>query len=383
MITEVRAINFRSARGVSLELEPIAAFIGEPGTGKSNMLAGIITLLDPEDRLDPNDVRHGTSHATLEATLSNGRVISAEHNDGLPGLIVIPADLRTTDLLLPASRHPDALRCVEIFREELEGAPAPRVALVRALERCAVAVSGVVFVIEEPEMFLTPHGDRYLYRIFRRLAGHGNQVLYTTHSPGLLNVSKLEEIHLVSRDRHGVTAVEHLQPLDADDEFRAACEFDAERSELLFSRVAVLVEGMSEKQALPYVFRSLGHDVDREAISIVDCGGKTNLPLFIEICRRAHIPHVAVFDSDVRGSEKPTGELLRLNRQLRRAAGRDRYVEFNPDFEGILGIRGRNKKPARAVDRIRSLPAAQMPTLLRRIVDLTVAAARPVAPSYS
>ena len=32
-------------------------------------------------------------------------------------------------------------------------------------------------------------------------------MLFTTHAPGLLNVSRLEEIHLVTRDRDGVTAV--------------------------------------------------------------------------------------------------------------------------------------------------------------------------------
>ncbi len=383
MIREVRAANFRTARDVTLELGPIAAFIGEPGTGKSNMLAAIGALLDPDDGLDPDDVRRGEVDASLEATLSDGRVISLEHRDELPGLVMIPADLRSSDLLLPIGDHPDAVRCAEVFRTQLEEAPAPRVALVRSLEHCAAAVSGVVFVIEEPELFLAPHGARYLYQLFRRLAAGGNQVLYTTHSPGLLNVSRLEEIHLVSRDREGVTAVEHLLPLDADDEFRALCEFDAERSELFFSRAAVLVEGMSEKQVLPYVFRALGHDVDRKAISVIDCGGKTNLPLFIEICRRSHVPYVAVFDSDVRGEERPPPELLRLNRRLRRAAGRDRSVEFNPDLEGILHMQGGRRKPEHAVEHVRSLPPAEIPSLLHRVVELTMAAARPIAPSYS
>lgn len=393
LITEVRAINFRTARDVSLELGPIAAFIGEPGAGKSNMLAGIIALLDPTGGIEASDVRRGYASAALQATLHDGRVISTELQDGrvistehpgeLPALIVLPADLRASELLARGNRHRDAMRCAVIFRQELDATPAPRVALVRALERCAAEVSGVVFAIEEPELFLAPHGHRYLYRVFRMLADNGNQVLFTTHSPGLLNVSRLEEIHLVSRDREGVTAVEHLRPLDTDDEFRALCEFDAERSELFFSRAAVLVEGMSEKQALPYVFHSFEHDVDREAISIIDCGGKTNLPLFVEICRRAHIPYVMVFDSDVRGHDQPSPDLLELNRKLRQAAGPDRCVEFNPDFEGVLRISSRRKKPERAVGMIRSLSGDEMPAPLQRIVELTIASARPTAPSYS
>ncbi len=392
MITDVRVTNFRTARDVSLEPEPVSAFIGEPGAGKSNMLAGIVALLDPETGIDPNDVSRGHFSAKIEARLGDGRTISTElqddrvistgDTDDLPGLVVLPARLRDTTLLGRTNDHHDALRCADVIRQELTMS-APRVALVRALERFTAEVSGVIFVVEEPELFLAPQGHRHLHRLFRELADSGNQVFYTTHSPGLLDVSRLEEIHLVSRDRDGVTAVEHLQPLDADDEFRALCEFDAERAELFFSRAAVLVEGMSEKQALPYVFRSHGYDVDREAISIVDCGGKTNLPLFVEICRRAHIPYVMVFDTDVGGPKKPPDDVLRLNRRLRKVAGSGRYVELNPDLEGVLHIRGKTNKPQRVVKEIRSLSADEMPPTLQRIVELTVSIARPVTPSYS
>src|SRR5262249_60435945 len=93
--------------------------------------------------------------------------------------------------------------------------PAPRVALVRALEACAEHTSGVVFAIEEPELFLAPQAHRYMYRLIRRLAERGNQVFFTTHAPGLLSVASLEEVNLVSRDELGVTAVQRLTPIHA------------------------------------------------------------------------------------------------------------------------------------------------------------------------
>ena len=80
------------------------------------------------------------------------------------------------------------------------------------------------------------------------------------------------------------STVRQLEPIDADDELRAACEFDAERSELFLSRATILVEGLTEKVGFPYVFAALGHDADREAISVVECDGKANIPLFVEIC---------------------------------------------------------------------------------------------------
>ena len=85
-----------------------------------------------------------------------------------------------------------------MIREALARSPAPRVALVRGLEACAPETSGVVFAIEEPELFLAPHAHRYLRRLIRRLAECGNQVFFTTHAPGLLSVAALEEVNLVT-----------------------------------------------------------------------------------------------------------------------------------------------------------------------------------------
>jgi putative ATP-dependent endonuclease of the OLD family len=192
----------------------------------------------------------------------------------------------------------------------------------------------------------------WLYRLIHRLADRGNQIFFTTHAPGLLNVAALEEVNLVSRDRLGVTTIEQLRPIDVDATFRVLCEFDAARAELFFSRAAILVEGMTEKMAFPFVFHALGHDPDREQISIVECGGKANLPLFVEICRRARIPYVVVHDSDRRPDREPAESELRLNALIRHTAGARRTIVLEPDFEGVAGFHSRTHKPERAWSRL-------------------------------
>ena len=151
-----------------------------------------------------------------------------------------------------------------------------------------------------------------------------------------------------------MTAIERLRPIDVDDAFRALCQFDAERAELFFSRAAILVEGMTEKMALPFVFHALGHDADREQISIVECGGKSNLPLFVEICDRARIPYVVVHDSDLRPGREPLESEVRLNALIRRRAGARRTIVLEPDFEGVTGFHGKAHKPGRAWDPTRT-----------------------------
>jgi putative ATP-dependent endonuclease of the OLD family len=383
LLQELRVVNFRSARRLAVRPGPICALIGEPGAGKSNALFAVRALLDPDFDLSANDLTFGERELAIEATLADGRTISLADREGAPPIVQFPAALRGGDLVAGTAGAPAAARIHESLRRALDDAPAARVALVRGLEACAGAVEGVVFAIEEPELFLAPQGHRYLYRLIHRLADRGNQVLFTTHSPGLLNVAALEEVNLVTRDDQGVTAVERLEPIDVDDTFRALCEFDAERAELFFSRAAILVEGLTEKLAFPFVFRALGHDPDQEQISVVECGGKPNLPLFAEICQRARVPYVVVHDSDMRPGRGPVDSEVKVNALIRRRAGARRTVVLDPDFEGVLGFHSRSQKPQRALRRLAKVPSDGLPAPLIRAVELALASARPGPPTYS
>jgi len=378
LLTEIRATNFRSARNLVTRPGPVSALIGEPGAGKSNVLFALRALLDPDYDLSTADITEGQRALSIEATLGDGRTISLADRDGAPPIVHFPSALRGSELFVTTTEP-----VAELMRLALDRSPAPRVALVRGLEACAEDTSGVVFAIEDPELFLGPQGHRYLRQLFLQLAERGNQVFFTTHAPGLLSVGALEEVNLVGRDELGVTTVERLRPIEADDTFRAMCEFDAERSELFFSRAVVLVEGMTEKVTLPLVFHALGHDPDKEQISIVECGGKANMPLFVEICKRARVPYVVVHDGDVRPGIEPDEAEQRLNVLVRERAGARRTFVLEPDFEGAVGFRGRGPKPARAWQRMENARSDELPEVLIRAIRLALKSARPGLPSYS
>jgi predicted ATPase len=383
LLSEIRVVNFRSARRLALRPGPVCAFIGEPGAGKSNVLLAARALLDPGFDLSTADVTFGERALSIEATLADGRTVSLDDRTDAPPIVHFPTALRGGDLMSATIDSPPAEAVRGVVGEALARAPAPRVALIRGLEACVGEASGVVFAIEEPELFLAPHAHRYLRRLIRRLAENGNQIFFTTHAPGLLSVAALDEVNLVTRDELGVTAVERLRPIDVDDTFRVMCEFDAERSEIFLSRAAILVEGLTEKVTLPFVFRALGHDADREQISIVECGGKSNLPLFIEICRRARVPFVVVHDSDLRPGREPLESELKLNALIRRRAGARRTVVLEPDFEGVAGFHGKARKPERAWAHLAQVPMDALPEPLVRAVRLALASAHPREPSYS
>jgi len=188
-------------------------------------------------------------------------------------------------------------------------------------------------------------------------------------------VARLDELVLVERDPGGATTVLQPSPLPAGDDFRALSEFDVERSELFLARAAILVEGRTEKLVFPFVFEALGHDADGEAISIVECGGKGNLPLFIEICKAVRVPYVVVHDSDAAAGSEPIAAEAALNEVILAAAGADRVVVLEPDIERVAGIRGRSHKPERAWRRFAG-STGDVPEPLERAVRLALALAR-------
>ena len=124
------------------------------------------------------------------------------------------------------------------------------------------------------------------------------------------------------------------------------------------------------------MLRALGHDADREGITIVDCGGKPNMPLFIRVCRAARIPCLVVHDRDALPGRRPSHAERSLNAQIAELAGAGRTVELAPDFEAVAGLRGHRHKPARAFERFARIERDEVPAALGAVVERTLALAR-------
>lgn len=388
-VREVRIRGFRSARSVTFAPSPVFALVGGPSVGKSNVLAAVWTLLQ-RGRPAPAvaDVSAGGARSIhLSATLADGDEISLETSP--PGastgrgrevpVLFVPASLRSGRLVAEPALAPSAARVASEYLAPGESASsaAPAAALVAALDRlCVAGERGLVLLIEEPELFLRPQAQRYLYRLLRRFAGNGNQVLYSTHEPVFVNVGRLDELALVEHSPRTGTTVFQPRPLGADESFRAISEIDAERGELLLARAVLLVEGRTEKLTFPFVFNALGYDVDREAITIVDCGGKANMRLFIRICHAARVPCIAVHDRDAPPGRRPSQAQRTVNEEIAQLAGSARTVVLAPDFEGVAGLRGHRHKPTHAWRRFSDLERGSVPRALTEAVEKVVALAR-------
>src|SRR5437764_12192903 len=228
--------GYRAARELEFEPESMCALVGEASSGKSTVLTAIWTLLEaaaPPPTID--DVSRGTSgRIHLEAEIERGQTIFLDarppdtlnlNRAGAPPVLFLPANLRSRTLVAPATGS-GAGDVAELFQppyadhhwSKADGG----LQLVMGMERLvASTLRRFVLLLEEPELYLSPHAQRHLYRVLRALAHQGNQILYSTHAPVFLSVARLDELALVRHTSDEGTTLHQPPPLPEAETFRA------------------------------------------------------------------------------------------------------------------------------------------------------------------
>ena len=174
-----------------------------------------------------------------------------------------------------------------------EDTPAPR-----------KASESVIFGMEEPELFLHPHAQRRLAGALSDIAKTANhQVFLCTHSTHFVDLDMYQEIVIVSKEtpQIGTKARQCTRDLFEGEEnrkhrFHMARWVNPDRAEMFFAKRTVFVEGETEQTLLPYLADMLS--ISDPDISIIDCGSKFNLRLYIEIANAFRLNYVVVHDED-------------------------------------------------------------------------------------
>lgn len=160
----------------------------------------------------------------------------------------------------------------------------------------------LLLLYEETELFLHPGLQRILLRALDTLDRSGNQVVFTTHSPFLLQESVLSTINLVSKENESGTVVIGLNTeLNKRGDRTKTRLLQIENvSSYIFADKVLLVEGISDYLIIRKIAPKLKREWDFElqGIPILQVRGKGELPIFKNFLNSLGIEVFSMTDID-------------------------------------------------------------------------------------
>ncbi len=286
----------------------------------------------------------------------------------------------------------------------------------------------LILGIEEPELYMHPTALRTIRRMVRDIGNAGDQVVFSTHAPLLVDVEYFDEIVRVERESahppiSGVpaeTTVRQLPMVRMIDDLlarhpklagslsaasmrdRYSHAYTPTRNEGFFAKRVILVEGQTESYSLPIYAQALRHNFDRVGVSVIECGGKDQIDRLYRVFNELGIPCYVLFDYD---KSNPDKDAVQASRDILQFLGetvediakahvagrfacfaetweRDLKPEI-PDYDAVvaearkqLGLRGDVGKPLIARYIARKLTAAEPPVIpptVKAIIEKAIA----------
>lgn len=136
-----------------------------------------------------------------------------------------------------------------------------------------------VLAIEEPEAHLHPAMQyKFLKFLKENRDQKTKQIFITTHSPSITSAVDLDNIICFSRNNVGNLNVAYLGKAFTKDENNSKTYvqrfLDATKSDMLFAKSVLLVEGISEQLLVPVFAEYLKKNLETEHVSIINIGGR-------------------------------------------------------------------------------------------------------------
>ena len=158
-----------------------------------------------------------------------------------------------------------------------------------------------IVAVDEPELSLHPHAQRYL---MRKLKDAGFQLILATHSPAVVESFDLTDIRLLQHREGNLLAF----PIDASAIAAGpANTFTILKRKLVeayFSQAVLLVEGDTEEGAFMAFNTSLrevgqGLDLDKQELTLFNVEGYTEIEQILDALRPLPVRKVLLIDNDM------------------------------------------------------------------------------------
>lgn len=184
-----------------------------------------------------------------------------------------------------------------------------QMALIRLLaERKQGASPGAstrLLLIDEPELYLHPQSIEKLRDALRDLTAVGYQVVFSTHSPIMIEAHDVPSTAMIVKTAADGTAVRPtirtaVETALSDNESQVQLLFSVSNaSQILFSEAVFLAEGKTERRLLPILYQHIQKETLSSArIALVNLGGVTSLFKSFAVLRTLGFPVRAVVDLD-------------------------------------------------------------------------------------
>ena len=211
-----------------------------------------------------------------------------------------------------------------------------------------VKMPNLILGIEEPELYQHPGRQRHIAKILMAISrgqipgvAKSTQVVYCTHSPLFISLDRFNEVRLARKvpGGDGEPRKSQLTTRTLDDvaerlwraagmpypkysgatlQPRLAALFD-QVSEGFFASVAVLVEGEGDRAAVVGAALADNCELESFGVSVIPCGGKSNVCTAAAVFISFGIPTYCVWDSDEHLGES-TGTCEQCQRPLDKKA---------------------------------------------------------------
>ncbi|MDD1689045.1 MAG: AAA family ATPase [Methanoregula sp.] len=154
-----------------------------------------------------------------------------------------------------------------------------------------------VLCIDTPEIQLHPHVQRRLGKNLQ--SSKDIQIILITHSQYFLPISKDSRLIRFIQKEGNTTAIYPAEGFFTDSDFSIYDQIlNIDNKEFFFSRLVLLVEGLSDQWVMQVLASAEGFDLDEHGISIIPVNGKNNFLRYPKILEGYQIPWVLMADKD-------------------------------------------------------------------------------------
>ncbi len=236
----------------------------------------------------------------------------------------------------------------EIFIKHLDGNEYPLINHGSGMQRSAIVSvlkyhaslsekenENTLYLFEEPEAFLHLQAQRELFYDLKTLTEKGSQIVMTTHSTVFMdNADSISNVLLLNKTPQGTVSCQSTNVIEIESELGKIIKI----SEILTGKIAVFVEGNSDREVFKIFFSKLGMDTDREGIYFIDMGGCSNAEIAVnaKVLRDFNIPYLVILDTDSHTPEKVKKIKKSLESQDKKLEKEKRIIILKGELENYV-----------------------------------------------